>query len=140
MADWHLIPFERCGPIVLGASKAEVTKAVAGHAAFVHGTYVDDRLVAFTVDPDAVSRLVLDAFDLLSVDRLAAALHLASHSQDFGQAQGGSLYFLDLGIALLQFESEAREVVVFAKDHDMEEPLLAITRDDIAAYYHDQIA
>lgn len=117
---------------------AEVKRVLAGSDTFYLCDYIEGGLAAFWSDPQAIDHFRIGGVDLMQMDRLTAALHIASFSQDYGQAQGGSLYFMDLGLALIQFESPSREFVVFARTYDPGEPLRPMDAKEITDYYEAQ--
>ena len=100
-------------------------------------SYQAEKLSAIAIYPDNVTRLFLADEDLLKMDKLEVVLHLAGQSTDYGQAQGGSLYFMDLGCAVLQFESPSREFLFFAREHNTGEPLREMSPYSIKSYYED---
>ena len=127
-----------CGPLRFGMSKREakaVGKSTPGWSDFC---FKKGGLAAFTGDPDQIESLMFNDQDLLAMSNLDVALHIAKQSDDFGQALGGSLFFMDLGLAILQFESHIREFVFFNREYDPGEPLKQITLEDIRSY-HDMI-
>jgi hypothetical protein len=111
-----------------------VLEMIDGDAEF---DYSERKLSAITFYPSDRSNLCFCGDDVLQMDNLSAALHFVEQSADYGQAQGGSLYFTDLGCAILQFESASRAFVFFAREYDPGEPLKQMTPRRIEAYYFD---
>jgi hypothetical protein len=140
MQDLVFTPFEGCGPLRFGMPDAEVTRTLAGSDAFYLFDYIEGGLAAFWCDPHVIDHLWINGVDLMQMDRLTAALHVASLSQNYGQAQGGSLYFMDLGFALIQFESSSLEFMFFAQNYDPSEPLRPMDAKEISNYYEAQTA
>ncbi|KAF7781184.1 hypothetical protein PRUB_b0328 [Pseudoalteromonas rubra] len=131
-------PFVGLGALKFGMRKSEVKSACAGVPGIRNLQYQDGKLVAFSIDPSSVRQsLVFAGEDVLKLDRLKAALYFADQSNSYGQSQGGSLYFLDLGCALLQFESPSRTFLFFAAGYDTGEPLAEVSPDSIKSYYED---
>lgn len=131
-------PFIGLGALKFGMSKSEVASVQATMDYMVDCDYEDGKLISLTIYPKALKNLFFAGDDVLQMEKLPAALHFAKHSADYGQAQGGSLYFMDLGCAILQFESSAREFLFFARDYDTGEPLKEMNLQDITSYYEDQ--
>jgi hypothetical protein len=130
-------PFIGLGMLKFGMAKAETESLldeISGVGDFI---FKDGKLTAFTIYPDDIDSLIFSGDEIVKMDRLTAALNLAYQSGDYGQAQGGSLYFMDLGCAILQFESPSREFFFFSQDYDTGEPLMEMSPDTIAAYYEE---
>ena len=132
-------PFVGLGPIKFGISKPEVESLQAQISGIGNCNYLDGKLSAFSIHPADVEHLIIIQEDVLKMDKLAAALHLAYRSADYGQAQGGSLYFMDLGCAILQFESPSREFFFFGREYNADEPLREMSPDSIESYYEDNV-
>ncbi len=130
-------PFVGLGPLKFGMSETEVESLQATISGVEDFRYENGKLCAFSVYPDEVKQLIINSEDVLKMDRLAAALHLAYQSGNYGQAQGGSLYFMDLGCAVLQFESPSREFLFFSREYHTGEPLRDMTPASIESYYED---
>lgn len=137
--DLCLEPFIGLGSLKFGMTEAEVNALPEAVVSEVTCCFNNGKLAAFSLYPDDVERLVISDEDVIKMDKLAAALHLAKHSSDYGQAQGGSLYFMDLGCAILQFESPIREFFFFARDYHTGEPLMKMTPDLIESYYNETV-
>lgn len=131
-------PFIGLGVLKFGMSRSEVASVQATIDHVVYCDYDDGKLSVLIVYPTDLKNLFFAGEDVLQMQKLPAALHFANHSADYGQAQGGSLYFMDLGCAILQFETSAREFLFFARDYDTGEPLKDISIADIKSYYEDQ--
>jgi hypothetical protein len=131
-------PFVGLGSLKFGISKSEVESVQATMGITVYCDYQEGNLSSFTVYPSDLKNLFFCGKDILQMGKLTAALYFAKNSVDYGQAQGGSLYFMDLGCAILQFESSAREFLFFARRCDIDEPLRKITPLSIESYYKDQ--
>ena len=133
-------PFVGLGPIKFGMSESDVQSLqlqINGSGDF---NYQDGKLITFSIYPsDFKYPIILAGEDILKMDKLSAALHFAKESADYGQAQGGSLYFMDLGCAILQFESPSREFLFFAHEYDTGEPLRYMTPNSIESYYEDNV-
>ena len=134
----EVIPFVRAGDYDFGMTVAEVQARLSRNDVWYDYRYKDARLVALTCNIDDVDTLVISGTNVSELNHLDAALYIASLSKRPGQAQGGSLYFDDLGVAILQFESAIREFVFYAKDYDHGEPLRPMTSESICAYYEEQ--
>ena len=133
-------PFVGLGPLKFGLSKSEVESMQLQSFGSGDYNYQGEKLSAFSIYPsDAVYPIVISGEDILKMDRLSAALHLADQSADYGQAQGGSLYFIDLGCAILQYESPSREFLFFDREYDTGEPLRDMTPNSIESYYEDNV-
>ncbi|MEC4088077.1 hypothetical protein [Pseudoalteromonas rubra] len=131
-------PLVGLGALKFGMSKSEVNAVCAGVSGISDLQYQDGKLVAFSIDPSSVEQsLVFAGNDVLKLDKLEAALFFAGQSNCYGQSQGGSLYFTDLGCALLQFESPFRTFLFFAAGYDAGEPLADISPDSIKSYYQE---
>ncbi|RDH44612.1 hypothetical protein [Zooshikella ganghwensis] len=130
-------PFVGLGPLKIGMSKSEVESLQVEISGIGDCNYQDGKLSAFTIYPADVEHLIIAGEDVLKMDKLSAALHFANQSTDYGQAQGGSLYFMDLGCAILQFESPSREFLFFAREYHSGEPLREMTPYSIESYYED---
>lgn len=127
------------GALKFGMSKPEVDSLLAEIPGVGYCNYQGGKLSAFTIYPADIERLVFAGEDLLKMDKLGVALYLADQSTDYGQAQGGSLYFMDLGCAVLQFESPSREFLFFAREFHTGEPLRKMSPYSIKSYYEDNI-
>ncbi len=130
-------PFVGFGELKFGMAESEAESLKTKISGVEDCSYENGKLCAFLIYPDEVKQLIIDGEDVLKMDRLAAALHLAYQSGDYGQAQGGSLYFNDLGCAILQFESPSREFFLFSLGYDTGEPLMEMSPDTIEAYYEE---
>ncbi|WP_434341119.1 hypothetical protein [Motilimonas cestriensis] len=130
-------PFVGFGPLKFGMAKDEVVSLAEEVEGIGNCTYQDGKLSAFLVYPDEVDNLVLLGDDVTKAGKLEVALNLAYQSGDYGQAQGGSLYFMDLGCAILQFESDSRGFLFFSSDYHTGEPLRKMTPGAIETYYED---
>lgn len=125
------------GPLKFGMPKSEAELLRIEISGIVDCDYQDEKLSAFTINPIDVKNLVFAGEDLLKMDKLKAALYLAEQSINYGQAQGGSLYFMDLGCAVLQFESPSREFLFFSSSYHTGEPLKDMSPYSIKSYYED---
>ncbi|AZZ92918.1 hypothetical protein EUZ85_20175 [Hahella sp. KA22] len=130
-------PFVGLGPLKFGMSKSEVESLQAEVCGIGDCDYQDGKLSAFSIYPADAEHLIIIGEDVQKMDKFSAALHLANLSADYGQAQGGSLYFMDLGCAILQFESPSREFLFFAREYDTGEPLREMALSSIKSYYED---
>jgi hypothetical protein len=130
-------PFVGLGLLIFGMPKSEVKPVQAAMHGVGRCSYQDGKLSAFTIYPSDMKRLLFAGEDVLQMEKLPAALYFAGQSTDYGQAQGGSLYFMDLGCAILQFESSWREFLFFSREHDTGEPFRRMTPYSIEAYYED---
>lgn len=128
-------PFIGLGVLKFGMTKSEVESLKKEILGLGDCKYEDGKLCAFSVYPDDMESLIVAGEDATKLDRLAAALNLAYQSGDYGQAQGGSLYFMDYGCAILQFESPSREFFFFAHGYHTGEPLMEMTPDSVESYY-----
>lgn len=131
-------PLVGVGPLKFGMPKSEVESLLGKISGVGDCTYQGGKLIAFTIHPDHFERLVLAGEELLKMDKLEVALYLADKSTDYGQAQGGSLYFMDLGCAVLQYECPWREFFFFAREYKAGEPLRKMSPYLIKFYYEDQ--
>lgn len=125
------------GPLKFGMPRSETELLRIEISGIVDCDYQDEKLSAFTINPIDVKHLVFAGEDLLKMDKLKAALYLAEQSINYGQAQGGSLYFMDLGCAVLQFESPSREFLFFSSNYDAIEVLKDMSPYSIKSYYED---
>lgn len=132
-------PFIGLGPIKFGMSKHVVEQLEAVISGLYGCYYSNGRLDAFSIAPEEAGHIVFAGQDILMMDKLEAALFLARQSNKYGQAQGGSLYFMDLGCAILQFETPIREFLFFARDYDTGEPLCGMSPESIQSYYETQM-
>ncbi|PWK53041.1 hypothetical protein [Pleionea mediterranea] len=130
-------PFVGLGMLKFGMEKAEVESLLENISGVGDCIFEDGKLSAFSIYPDDADSLIISGDEILKMDRLTAALNLAYQSGDYGQAQGGSLYFMDLGCAILQFESPSREFFLFSQGYDTGEPLMEMSPDTIEAYYEE---
>jgi hypothetical protein len=130
-------PFVGLGPLKFGMSKSQVELVQATMDGIEDCDYQEGRLSAFTIYPSDLRHLFFSGEDVLQMEKLPAALYFAGKSADYGQAQGGSLYFMDLGCAILQFESASRGFLFFACEHDTGEPLREMTLLSIKSYFED---
>ncbi len=137
--DLSFEPFVGLGSLKFGMSEAEVGAYLESVDFEINCDFQKGRLVALFVYPDDIESLIISGEDVIKMDRLAAALYLAQRSSDYGQAQGGSLYFMDMGCAILQFETPIREFFFFARDYDTGEPLMKMTPDLIESYYNETV-
>lgn len=138
MVDLVFEPFVGVGPLKFGMSKSEVEFIQTTMDCIGTCDYEEGKLSAIELYPDDLKHLFFSGEDVLQMGKLPAALYVAGQSVDYGQAQGGSLYFMDLGCAILQFETDHRSFLFFAREHDTGEPLMGITLDDIESYYEVQ--
>ena len=130
-------PFVGLGPLKFGMSKSEVDAALTMISGINECSFQNDKLCSISIDPSEIEGLLFSGKDILKMNRLSCALYFADKSKDYGQAQGGSLYFLDLGCAILQFESSIREFFLFSRQFDTGEPLREMTPDLIQNYYEE---
>lgn len=130
-------PFLGLGALKFGMPKSEVELVQKTMAGIGYCDYQEGKLSAFTIYPSDIKHLFFSGEDVLQMGKLPSALYFAGKSADYGQAQGGSLYFMDLGCAILQFESSSREMLFFAREHDTGEPLREMTLLSIESYYED---
>lgn len=130
-------PLVGVGPLKFGMTEQEAETVQKGIAGVDDCTYHHGKLCAFSLYPHEVKLLLINGKDVLQMDKLSTALHLASHSGSYGQAQGGSLYFMDLGCAICQFESPSRSFLFFNREYNTGEPLKGMTPESIAEYYED---
>lgn len=130
-------PFVGLAALKFGMSKSEVELVQATMGGIGYCDYQDGRLSAFSIYPSDLRHLFFSGEDVLQMGKPPAALYFAGESADYGQAQGGSLYFMDLGCAILQFESASREFLFFAREHDTGEPLREMTLPSIKSYYEE---
>jgi hypothetical protein len=128
-------PFVGVGPLKFGMSKSEVELVQSTIDGIGYCDYKEGKLSAFTISPADLGHLFFFGEDVLQMGKLPAALCFAGKSDDYGQAQGGSLYFMDLGCAILQFECEDREFLFFDREHETGEPLMKMTIPSIKHYY-----
>ena len=135
-----IVPHVQAGPYTFGMSPDDVKATAASDGVWYDFDYQNGKLVSLRCDIDAVDSLEIGGENIALMNRLDAALHVASLSNRYGQAQGGSLYFDDLGIAILQFESHIREFWFFADGFDHGEPLQSMTLESIRVYYDEQVA
>lgn len=164
---WDIRPHDGCGPLKFGMSPDDVTQKIgAADQRFTpkvweaesktlipspnefsqlrenspwHGcTFVDGELAVLEGDFDALTSLCLGEEDLNRMNRLEAALYLTGLSTSYGQAQGGSLYYEDLGLAILQYETPHREIVIWRQSYPQNEPLRPMTPDNIIEYFTSQ--
>ena len=156
MSTWNIRPLVQCGPFRFGMSEEE-TAAIAGPFAdapridndtlsgwftdqpILSADFIQNKLACIEVDPFELSCLMFGETDLLTLPTLEVVALLEKENAGIRRAQGGSLYFEDIGLALLQFEtSGARTVMMWASAHDHREPLADVTYDITAKYYRDQ--
>lgn len=137
--DLIFAPFVGLGPLKFGMSKSEVELVQTTMDGIGYCDYQEGRLRAFTICPSDLRHLFFSGEDVLQMGKLPAALYFAGQSADYGQTQGGSLYFMDLGCAILQFESASLEFSFFAREHDTGEPLREMTLSSIKSYYEDNM-
>ena len=130
-------PFIGLGPLKFGMSESEVDSLKEKIGGVGGCSYKNGELSAFSIYPSDVEHIIFIGEDILKMEKLPAALYVAGQSSDYGQAQGGSLYFLDLGCAILQFESTCREFFFFSRIHDTGEPLRDMSLGSIKSYYED---
>ncbi|MEL6544023.1 MAG: hypothetical protein AAFQ82_05320, partial [Myxococcota bacterium] len=82
-------------------------------------SFQDGALVSFELDPLRLPEWSIDGMDLLSLPTLDAVARLAQENRGVRQAQGGSLYYEELGVAILQFETcNARSIMMWAAGVD----------------------
>ncbi len=130
-------PLVGLGTLKFGMPKAAVELLLEEISGLGDCIFEDGKLSAFSIYPDDVGSLMISGNDFTKMDRLAAALNLAYQSRNYGQAQGGSLYFMDLGCAILQFESPSREFFFFSQSYHTGEPLMKMSPESIEAYYEE---
>jgi len=130
-------PFVGLGMLKFGMDKAEAESLLGKITGVGNSIFEDGKLTAFSVYPDDIDSLIISGDEIAKMDRLSAALNLAYQSGNYGQAQGGSLYFMDLGCAILQFESPSREFFFFSRGYDTGEPLKEMSPDSIETYYEE---
>lgn len=128
-------PFVGLGPLKFGMSKSEVESVQSTMDGIGCCDCQEGKLSAFTISPGDLRHLFFSGEDVLKMGKLPAALCFAGQSADYGQAQGGSLYFMDLGCAILQFECDDREFLFFAREHETGECLMEMTLACIKHYY-----
>lgn len=133
-------PMTGLGSLEFGLTEAKASSIASGMAGVRGLGYVDSRLALIKADPSGMEGLVYAGADILKMDYLEAALHFARTSASAGQSQGGSLYFNDLGCAILQFETHVREFLLFSSDYEQDEALRPVTLDQIRQYYDQQTA
>lgn len=133
-------PMTGLGSLEFGLTEAEASSIASGMAGVRDLGYVDGKLALIKADPSGMEDLVYAGADILQMDYLEAALHIARTSASVGQSQGGSLYFNDLGCAILQFETHLREFVFFSGDYEQDEALRPVSLDQIRQYYNQQTA
>lgn len=131
-------PFVGVGPLKFGMPESEMELVQTTMDGIGYCDCEDGKLTAFTIYPDNLKHLFFSGEDILQMGKLQAALYFAGQSSDYGQAQGGSLYFMDLGCAILQFETDHRNFLFFAREHDTGEPLKGMSPSDIKSYYEVQ--
>ena len=151
--DWEVNFGIGCGPLRFGMTKAQVSEILGPpdeHIAYNDGeirndagwrecSYLDGRLVCLDGEPSRLENLRLAGTNLLSLPILSAVDVLNEANGSIGQAQGGSLYFEEIGVALLQFEHLGiRQILLFAPGYDHGEPLMRLTLADVEAYYREQ--
>lgn len=132
-------PFVGLEQLKFGMTRIEAKSLKNEIAGIGNFSFKDDQLCAFSVYPGEVDSLIVFGNDITNIGKLEIALNLAYQSGDYGQAQGGSLYFMDLGCAILQFESESREFLFFSSEYDTGEPLREMTPESIETYYEDSL-
>ncbi len=132
-------PLVGLGLLKFGMTETEVNSIKEKLTGVGEFSYQDGKLCAFSLYPDEAERLFFAEEDILKMERLPAALYFANLSNDYGQAQGGSLYFMDLCCAILQFESNWREFIFFSSTYSTGEPLRKMTPESIEDYYEGQM-
>lgn len=152
MMDLEIKPLVACGPLRLGASQAEVAKAIgeAEKGYLTHGPgweevrtaspfysccYVEDKLTSVTLDHARIANVWINGLEVMRTPLSDVLVELDQMNNGTGQAQGGSLYYTALGLGLLQFEDpSAREMLVFVPNPETQDPLRPVTPDDAIAY------
>jgi hypothetical protein len=136
--DFTFDPFVGLGPLKFGMQKLEAETLLAEIPGIGDCNYQDGKLTAFSIYPSELKQdIVFAGEDILKLDKLRAVLFLADFRANYGQAQGGSLYFMDLGCAVLQFESPSREFLFFGNGYHTGEPLRDMSPYSIESYYED---
>ncbi|WP_420348747.1 hypothetical protein [Pelagibius sp.] len=163
--DWEIDFRNGCGALRFGMSTAEVSRVIGPpdesrlrhevecfgddewrDCTYLHETrsehgwrecvFLNDSLKELHASPMRLPCLTLGGTDVLTLPILSFIEELDKANSGIGQAQGGSLYFDDIGIAILQFEVPSiREFVMFAADYDHEEPLAPVSLAEVKAYY-----
>ena len=139
---WTLEPGVRFGLLRFGMTPEQVNAAKSDmrDADILNVEFERDRLEAIEIDGGA-NAIILQNLNLLELGHLECALHLASMSSNFGQSQGGSLHFEDIGLSILQFESPGLRSFIFRQNgRTSGEPLMTVSAADITAYFNEHTA
>lgn len=152
---WTIQPHVGCGALSFGM-KADGVRFILGpsenvrqsegacveesrrHAPWNECTYSQNGLVSIASYLEGLENLSLDDNEMLGQPILELVDFLGQRNGGLFQAQGGSLYFDRLGMALLQFEDRnSRTLVLFSSGFDHREPLRQVSMSEVAEYYED---
>ena len=115
ISTWNIRPLVECGPFRFGMSEEE-THAIAGPFAqapridhdtlngwfadqpILSAEFIQNKLACIEVDPFKLPCLMFGETDLLTLPTLEVVALLERENAGVRQAQGGSLYFEDIGL------------------------------------------
>ena len=150
---WEVSPKISCGTLRFGMGPIEVSQHLGAPDKIQHDyllEYAEQRnnapwkecayskpgLERISANLHLIGQLCVFDANLLDLPILDVLGYLGDCNGGIYQAQGGSVYFDQLGIAILQFEERSiREVVLFSSSYDHHEPLRLISRSEAEEYY-----
>lgn len=155
---WTILPRVGCGPFHFGMSQASFHEIAGSFATpatnqdgkvsgwfdgqpLLSAEFFQDSLVRIDLNPLKFPSLTFDGVDILTLPTLEVVKLLAAANAGISQAQGGSLYFDTLGLAILQFETSAmRNLMLWSPAYDPNEPLADVSFEAVTKYYDEQRA
>lgn len=153
---WTIRPSIGCGPFQFGTSTKELQKITGPFSKadrsdnedlvcwfsdgfIISAEFYGNQLVCIEIDIIALPSLFYKDLYLLKIPTLEAVAFLEELNRGMRQAQGGSLYFENIGLALLQFEtSGARSCMMWSPEYDHQEALADVTLEIVTQYYNEQ--
>jgi hypothetical protein len=150
---WDIRPHQGCGPLKFGMKRSDVAsllgKSDSAERTFSSGVdelrsncpwreclYEGNQLKRISTNFSQLGNLYLGNVNLMDGSVLAAIELLGQHNGGISQAQGGSLYFDEIGAAFKQFDDpEISEIWLYSSDFDHEEPLRELSLMEVWDYY-----
>lgn len=152
---WVIEYNKGCGPLRFGMSQSEVAE-ILGPAddqnQFEFDKIIVDesrddnhwhecrfenkKLACISAYPNRLQNLFVDSTNILDLPTLKVVEIFAKANGSVSQAMGGSLYFDNIGVCILQFEiPHIREITLLSDDHDHGEGLREISLQEAKSYY-----